>query len=205
MRSVDKCETCQPRTEADGQLVTESNLSLRVPARVAADLSGRRLDADHVAAHPDQAVLSPSWLGACTQSRCLPDGLLGCGGRGLRDREPGTGAAAGTATIRVLAAASLSGVDNQLVLEFGLSCWLHEVLGWVAVSYGFDRGRGTLQVSWPPCGGASQGPAKGRAMSKRRVRTPVIAGCRARRTVPSRRPPSSPPRHGPAACRPGHT
>ena len=36
MRSVDKCETCQPRTEADGQLVTESNLSLRVPARVAA-------------------------------------------------------------------------------------------------------------------------------------------------------------------------
>ena len=36
MRSVDRCETCQPRTQADGQLVTESNLSLRVPARVAA-------------------------------------------------------------------------------------------------------------------------------------------------------------------------
>src|SRR5215469_793039 len=41
MWSVDKCETCQPRTEADGQLVTESNLSLRVPARVAAVMIGR--------------------------------------------------------------------------------------------------------------------------------------------------------------------
>jgi len=42
MRSVDRCETCQPRTEADGKVVTESNLSLRVPARVAAVLHGCR-------------------------------------------------------------------------------------------------------------------------------------------------------------------
>ena len=41
MRSVDKCETCQPGTEADGQLVTESYLSLRVPARVAAQWVAR--------------------------------------------------------------------------------------------------------------------------------------------------------------------
>jgi hypothetical protein len=62
----------------------------------------------------------------------------------LRDREPSTATAAGTANIRVLAAASLSGVDNQLVLELELSCWLHEVLGCVAVSYGFHLGQGTL-------------------------------------------------------------
>jgi hypothetical protein len=45
----------------------------------------------------------------------------------------------------VLAAASLSGVDNQLVLELELSCWLREVLGWVAVWYGFHRGQGAFR------------------------------------------------------------
>jgi len=63
----------------------------------------------------------------------------------LRDREPSTGTAAGTAIIRVLAAASLSGVDNQLVLELELSCWLHVVLGCVAVSYGFHLAWGTFR------------------------------------------------------------
>ena len=60
----------------------------------------------------------------------------------LRDREPSTGTAAGTAIIRVLAAASLSGVDNQLVLELELSCWLHEVLGAWPCRTAFTLGRG---------------------------------------------------------------
>jgi hypothetical protein len=47
--------------------VTLINGTARENARGPADLRGRRLDADHVAAHPDQAILSPSWLGACTQ------------------------------------------------------------------------------------------------------------------------------------------
>jgi len=58
MRSVDRCETCQPRTEADGKVVTESNLSLRVPARVAAVLYSR--------------IVGPPWPGcrARTMNMC---------------------------------------------------------------------------------------------------------------------------------------
>ena len=42
----------------------------------------------------------------------------------------------------MLAAASLSGVDNQLVLELELSCWLHEVLGAWPCRTAFTLGRG---------------------------------------------------------------
>ena len=41
--SVGSRDLCQPRTEADGKPVTESNLSLRAPAQRAADLSRLRL------------------------------------------------------------------------------------------------------------------------------------------------------------------
>ena len=53
--------------------------------------------------------------------------------RGWNSKYPGAGAA------------SLSGVDNRLVLELELSCRLHEVLGCVAVSYGFHLGQGTFR------------------------------------------------------------
>src|SRR5271170_4667239 len=38
MWPVGSRELCRPRTEAEGKLVTESDLSLRAPAQVAADL-----------------------------------------------------------------------------------------------------------------------------------------------------------------------
>jgi hypothetical protein len=38
MWSVCICKLCQPRTEADGKPVTESNMSLRAFAQVAADM-----------------------------------------------------------------------------------------------------------------------------------------------------------------------
>jgi hypothetical protein len=39
MWPVGSRELCRPRTEVEGKLVTESDLSLRAPAQVAADLS----------------------------------------------------------------------------------------------------------------------------------------------------------------------
>ena len=44
MESVGSRELCQPRTEADGKPVTESNLSLRAPAQRAAVRSGGKIE-----------------------------------------------------------------------------------------------------------------------------------------------------------------
>ncbi len=40
MWPVGSRELCRPRTEAEGKLVTESDLSFRAPAQVAADMHG---------------------------------------------------------------------------------------------------------------------------------------------------------------------
>ena len=44
------------------------------------------------------------------------------------------------------------GVDNQLVLELELSCWLHEVLGVHGRVVRLSPWVGDLQMSWSPCG-----------------------------------------------------
>jgi hypothetical protein len=71
MWSVCICKLCQPRTEADGKPVTESNLSLRAFAQVAANLRGRRLLADHQPGRTQQIDLCAGIVGSCRRADAL--------------------------------------------------------------------------------------------------------------------------------------
>jgi hypothetical protein len=77
MWSVCIPKLCQPRTEADGKPVTESNLSLRAFAQVAADMLGCWLGAGLKSGRPDLDILRAASGKAIVFASCFLAGPPG--------------------------------------------------------------------------------------------------------------------------------